>query len=45
MIASVGISRLRRGRIDELDVMSRAKWSIEECEVEFEGGVEEREKA
>ena len=37
MIASVGISRLCRGRVDELDVMSIAKWSIEECEVNFEG--------
>lgn len=36
MIAHVGISRLRRGRVDGLGVMSRAKWSIEQCEEDFE---------
>ncbi|KAL8283612.1 hypothetical protein RQP46_005407 [Phenoliferia psychrophenolica] len=35
MIASVGLSRLRRGRIDDLTVMQRSKWSIEECEADF----------
>ncbi|SGZ35409.1 BQ5605_C060g12725 [Microbotryum silenes-dioicae] len=36
MIANVGLSRLRRGRIDPLEVMPIAKWSIEECEKDFE---------
>lgn len=38
MIAQVGLSRLRRGRIDPLTVGLRAKWSIEECEKDFEEG-------
>lgn len=41
MIASVGISRLQRGRVDELTVMQKAKWSIEECEADFEQKVEQ----
>ena len=24
--------------MDELDVMTQSKWSIEECEIDFEGG-------
>ncbi|ORY72226.1 glycoprotease family-domain-containing protein [Leucosporidium creatinivorum] len=44
MIAQVGHSRLRRGRIDPLTVGLKAKWSIEECERDFEeGGEVERE--
>ncbi|GAA5867927.1 hypothetical protein JCM1840_003490 [Sporobolomyces johnsonii] len=38
MIAYVGLLRLERNRIDPLTVMQRAKWSIEECEAEFEAG-------
>ncbi|GAA6059523.1 hypothetical protein JCM10212_006021 [Sporobolomyces blumeae] len=38
MIAYVGLSRLERGeRVDPLDVMQKSKWSIEECEADFEG--------
>lgn len=37
MIANVAISRIRRGRLDPITVMQRAKWSTEECEAEFEG--------
>ncbi|SCV69047.1 BQ2448_2067 [Microbotryum intermedium] len=36
MIANVGLSRLRRGRLDPLEVMPIAKWSIEESESDFE---------
>lgn len=36
MIGYVGLSRLRRGRIDASDVMQIAKWSIEDCEEDFE---------
>lgn len=36
MIANVGISRLKRGRVDDLDVMQQAKWSIDQCEADFE---------
>ncbi|KAM0756331.1 glycoprotease [Meredithblackwellia eburnea MCA 4105] len=35
MIANVGRLRLRRGRIDDLTVMHKAKWSIEDCEADF----------
>ncbi|GAA5910968.1 putative N(6)-L-threonylcarbamoyladenine synthase [Sporobolomyces salmoneus] len=36
MIAWVGIGRLERGRIDELEVMQKSKWGIEDCEADFE---------
>ncbi|GAA6004661.1 hypothetical protein JCM10207_000971 [Rhodosporidiobolus poonsookiae] len=37
MIAFVGLLRLERGRVDPLTVMQQSKWSIEECEADFEG--------
>jgi tRNA A37 threonylcarbamoyltransferase TsaD len=37
MIAWVGIERLKRGRVDGLEVMQKSKWGIEECEKEFDG--------
>lgn len=36
MIAHVGISRLQRQRVDPLSVDIRSKWSIEDCESDFE---------
>ncbi|KAM0792259.1 hypothetical protein ACM66B_004953 [Microbotryomycetes sp. NB124-2] len=36
MIAQVGLSRLERGRVDSFDVDLKSKWSIEECESDFE---------
>ena len=38
MIANVAISRIRRGRLDPITVMQQAKWSIEDCERDFETG-------
>lgn len=43
MIAHVGHSRLARGRVDSLTVDLKAKWSIEECEADFEGAETEQE--
>ncbi|GAA5999138.1 hypothetical protein JCM5350_007951 [Sporobolomyces pararoseus] len=37
MIAWVGLERLKKGRIDSLEVMQKSKWGIEDCEAEFEG--------
>ncbi|GAA5885220.1 hypothetical protein JCM6882_009524 [Rhodosporidiobolus microsporus] len=36
MIAHVGVQRLLAGRTDPLTVMQRSKWSVEECEADFE---------
>ncbi|KAK4053766.1 Mitochondrial tRNAs modification protein [Microbotryomycetes sp. JL201] len=36
MIANVGLSRLERGRLDPFDVDLKSKWSIAECEADFE---------
>lgn len=37
MIGYVGLSRIRRGRVNDItNLVSKAKWSIEECEAEFE---------
>lgn len=36
MIAHVGVSRLSRQRIDPLSVDIKSKWSIEECELDFD---------
>lgn len=36
MIANVAVGRIRRGRIDGMDVMPIAKWSIQDCERDFE---------
>ncbi|GAA5929514.1 hypothetical protein JCM10213_006394 [Rhodosporidiobolus nylandii] len=43
MIAFVGLLRLERGLVDDpFTVMQRSKWSVEECEAEFEGRAERR---
>ncbi|GAA5830146.1 hypothetical protein JCM3766R1_002798 [Sporobolomyces carnicolor] len=42
MIAYVGLERLERGRIDDLEVMQKSKWGIEDCEADFEGPDAER---
>ncbi|GAA6029254.1 hypothetical protein JCM8097_003589 [Rhodosporidiobolus ruineniae] len=44
MIAHVGLMRLQAGRVDPLTVMQRSKWSVEECEADFEGGEKETEE-
>lgn len=36
MIAHVGLMRLQEGKVDGLDVMQKSKWSVEECEADFE---------
>ncbi|KAK4058910.1 Mitochondrial tRNAs modification protein [Microbotryomycetes sp. JL221] len=36
MIAQVGLSRLLRGRVDSFHMDIKSKWSIEECESDFE---------
>lgn len=36
MIASVGLGRMIRGRVDAVTIMQKAKWTIEECESDFE---------
>ncbi|GAA5822868.1 hypothetical protein JCM11251_004405 [Rhodosporidiobolus azoricus] len=38
MIAHIGIQRLLAGRTDPLTVMQRSKWSVEECEADFDSG-------
>ncbi|GAA6016578.1 hypothetical protein JCM11491_006002 [Sporobolomyces phaffii] len=40
MVAWVGLERLRRGRVDPLDVMQQSKWAIDECEADFSVVVE-----
>ncbi|GAA5848282.1 hypothetical protein JCM8547_004468 [Rhodosporidiobolus lusitaniae] len=44
MIAWVGLQRLREGKIDGLDAMQKAKWSVEDCEADLEEKVEGKGK-